>query len=67
MPTSTTLDKQFTALIIKKSNQNNNNKDFRVNRTRVTDLLRFLCKNNPDWINKGITIDEDQLNSLPED
>ena len=36
-------------LIIKKTNQNNTNKEFKVNRKRITALLTFFCANNADW------------------
>ena len=48
------LTKSLPVLIIKKSDQNNINKEFKVNRTRITELLRYFCKNNPDWIKQGI-------------
>ena len=40
--------------LIKKTDQNNTNKEFKVNRKRITALLTFFCANNPDWKNKGI-------------
>ncbi len=44
------LTKSLPLLIIKKTGQNNENKDFVVNREKITELLRFFSKNNPDWI-----------------
>jgi len=47
------LTKSLPILIVKKADQENNNKEFKVNRNRVTELLRFFCKNNPDFIKHG--------------
>ena len=47
------LTKSIPMLIVRKSDQSNNLKDFKVNRERVTDLLKFFCANNPDWKNRS--------------
>ena len=48
------LTNTLPVLIIKKTDQTNTNKEFKVNRKRITALLTFFCANNPDWKNKGI-------------
>ena len=40
--------------------------EFTVNRHRVEKVLRYLCKNNPAFIENKITIDDNLLSSLPE-
>ena len=57
---------EIPLLIVKKIDQNNESKEFTVNRNRITTLLHYLCENNPDWKAKGITINEDNLSILPE-
>jgi hypothetical protein len=61
------LPRDLPILILKKKDQNNNIKQFKVNRERVEKVLRYLCKNNPAFINNNITIDEININSLPID
>ena len=58
------LSNSLPVLIIKKSDQNNNNKEFKVNKERVSCLLKFFCKNNPDWIQKGMFKMHKQLQKL---
>ena len=53
-------------LIVKKTDQNNNSKEFKVNRNRVETVLRYLCANNPDWIKRGIKFNQENCNILPE-
>ncbi len=51
-------------LIVKRPGQNNTHKDFFVNKTRGEKYLKFMCKYNP--IYKGITIDSNKINQLPD-
>jgi hypothetical protein len=59
--------KEIPILIVKKTDQNNNSKEFKVNRLRVEKCLKFLCENNPDWIKKGNKFDQTNCDCLPED
>ena len=52
-------------LIIKKTDQNNESKEFTVNRIRVQTIIEYLCLNNQDWIDRGISLDSESLESLP--
>jgi len=56
---------ELPILIVKKIDQNNQTKDFIVNRNRVTTLLNWLYHNNEDWKKKGIEINIDNINNLP--
>ncbi len=56
---------EIPILIVKKTNQNNESKEFIVNRKRVHEILKYLCEFNLDWKAKGITINEQILESLP--
>jgi hypothetical protein len=38
----------------------------KVNKKRIQNFLRYLCKNNPSYIKYGIKINNQILNSLPE-
>ena len=58
---------EIPILIVKKTDQNNISKEFKVNRKRVETVLRFLCDNNPDWIAKGIKFDQENCDRLPVD
>ncbi len=60
------MTKDLPLLIIKKSIQNNTNKDFNVNRKRIEELLTFFCEYNPLWKKLGITIDQRNLMTMPE-
>jgi hypothetical protein len=59
--------KEIPILIVKRMDQENQAKEFKVNRYRVETLLRYLCENNPDWKKKGIKMNYQNLQSLPED
>ena len=50
-----------------KNNQNNNIKNFKVNRLRVERVLRWLCANNPVYVANNIKIDDKVFNLLPDD
>ena len=54
-------------LIVKKKGQNNQSKDFKVNKNRVACVLSFLCRYNQSFINYGIKISEENLEKLPDD
>jgi len=54
-------------LILKKRDQNNQVKHFKVNRNRVERVLRFLCENNPAFIEHGIKFDTEVISQLPID
>jgi hypothetical protein len=59
------LTKDLPVLILKKKDQQNNTKQFIVNRHRVEICLEFLCNNNPQYKIHGIKFDRDRLNGLP--
>jgi len=61
------LSKDVSIVIIKKLDNNNNNKEFKVNRHRVEKVLRYLCHHNDLWKTHGISISEANLDSLPND
>ena len=56
---------EIPILIVKKIDQNNESKEFIVNRVRVHELLEYLCTNNKYWQDKGISIDYQTLETLP--
>lgn len=53
-------------LIVRRKGTNNVHKDFFVNRERIMKCLSFLCKYNQSWINMGIKIEQQNIESLPE-
>ena len=61
------LTSEIPLLIVKKIDQNNNAKDFKVNRHRVETLLKYLCQNNPDWIKNNIKYNPENIDMLPID
>ena len=60
------LPKDIPLLILKKKDQENNVKQFLVNRYRVQTVLKYLCEFNPAYKNHGIKINTEALNLLPE-
>ena len=50
---------------MKKKNQNNQIKNFIVNKNRVLICLKFLCEKNPLYIANGIKIDYEIADKLP--
>jgi hypothetical protein len=60
------LTNNIPILIVKKQGQNNESKEFKVNKLRIQTLLEYLCKTIA-WINKGIILDVNNLNLLPTD
>ena len=59
--------KDLPILLIKKKNQKNEEKEFKVNRNRVYICLNFLINNNPHYKVHGIQFNENNLNLLPVD
>jgi hypothetical protein len=60
------LPKNLPILVLKKKDQNNNYKQFVVNRIRVQIVLEWLCKNNPQYIQHGISLNYELIHYLPE-
>jgi hypothetical protein len=60
------LPKDVPILVLKKKDQDNNVKNFNVNKNRVETVLKFLCNNNKYFIENGIQINNENLASLPE-
>jgi hypothetical protein len=60
------LPKDLPILVLKKKDQENNFKYFKVDRERVQKCLQYLCVNNPQFIEHGIQIDNENLAQLPE-
>ena len=60
------LPKDIPILILKKIDQENNIKQFLVNRKRIEKVLIYLCQHNPAYIAHGIKLDVNALNSLPD-
>ena len=61
------LTSEIPLLIVKKIDQNNNSKDFKVCRHRVETLLKYLCENNPDWKKNNIKYNSENIYKLPVD
>lgn len=61
------LPKELPLLILKKKDQKNQTHHFSVNKKRVEMCLKYLCKNNKQYINHNISIDQIALDSLPDD
>ena len=61
----TRLISEIPLLIVKKIDQNNKAKDFKVNRHRVETLLKYLCQNNPDWNKNNIKYNPENIGMLP--
>lgn len=60
------LPSQVSLIVIQKKNKENINKDFICDRYRLERVLRFFIANNKIWQRLNITINFDNLNSLPE-
>ena len=60
------LTSDIPILIVKKIDQNNVSKEFKVNRNRVSTLLKYLCANNPDWKRLNIKYNQENIDKLPE-
>jgi len=60
------LPKEVSIIVIKSVDQQNNHKEFEVNRVRVEMVLRYLCHYNELWKAHGITISYTNLDGLPE-
>jgi hypothetical protein len=60
------LPKDVSIIVIKYVDQQNNHKEFEVNRYRVEMVLRYLCNYNELWKAHGITISYTNLVGLPE-
>ena len=61
------LTKDLPILILKKKDQNNNIKSFKVNRERVETVLEYLCANNPAYLEHKISFDRSLSAQLPTD
>lgn len=61
------LAKDLPILILKKVNQQNQESRFKINRNRVQRVLTYLCQHNKQWVDNGIHINFQSLNSLPID
>ncbi len=59
------LTKSLPILVIKKKNQINDVKDFKVNRERVEMCLKFLIYNNRYYAQYKVALNTEQLNMLP--
>ena len=57
--------KDLSVIVVKKKGKDNSFKDVTVRRQNVADALKWLINNNPHY--KDININQDSLNSLPED
>lgn len=53
-------------VLVRRIGQENNHKDFFVNRNRLLKCLNFLCLHNLSFKKNGITISQNNLNMLPE-
>jgi len=60
------LPKDISIIVITTVGQNNNQKQFEVNRHRVEVVLKYLCMSNDLWKAHGISINYDNLAALPE-
>ncbi len=54
-------------LVLKKKDENNNVKQFIVNRHRVERVLKYLCKNNPAYVANNIQFCLEYIEQLPLD
>ncbi len=61
------LTKSLPVLIVKRKNQSNDLKDFKVNRERVYICLKYLIANNKYYRQNGVIFNHEQLNLLPID
>jgi hypothetical protein len=59
------LPKDLPLLVLKKKDQNNNVKQFIVNRHRVERVLKYLCKNNPAYVANNIQFSLEHIEQLP--
>lgn len=60
------LPKDVPVLVVKRKDQTNKSSEFRVNRARIESVLNYLCTNNKSWQEHGITINFENIQSLPE-
>jgi hypothetical protein len=61
------LPQDLPILVLKKKDQQNNFKYFKVKRQRVQRCLQYLCENNPQFIEYGIQLSYENLIILPVD
>ena len=60
------LTSEIPVPIVKKIDQNNQSKEFKVCRKRVETLHKYLCEYNPDWIRLIIKYSQENVNKILE-
>ena len=60
------LTNELPVVVVRTCRQTNINKEFKINKKRVENVLKYLCKHSSSFIEYGIKISEENLNLLPE-